>query len=243
MNINYKDIQENHDKFIIYHDFIGNRKLRFIFSKITQVSNTRECFLFPIMKLDGIFTPKDIFNNTDNDMKDLISTIQYKRSKYKKYDRTIFETINIKYKSTKYKQCYGSPSINNETTLKLYYNNEPSMSYDDYVNIFQDFFSYISLSVKKKILISINRLRNKFDEYSIISFMKCINNVFEIKYRYTYNLNINLKSMDNNTMFKTFEFNGGLKIDTIEHFDMVNKCIEFDAKIRAKKISDRNKNI
>ncbi len=207
----FKFLKENEKEFYIWHSYFKSDML------LSCVSQNQ--FLTVDFKPLG-FLSDELENNIYN--------IKFKRANKKK-SITLRPKLTISHfyrESSKNSFIFPTISHNTEVRIPEY---EYGVTIDNYVNILEKLFDKINLMDKKKLIKGINRWNIKKDKWSLISFWECINNIFKIEYDFYYYLDDKLNNVNKSTTHK-----GIIRIDTKEHYHMVEKSIEWMKEKRRK---------
>lgn len=196
-------LENNNKEFHIWIIY-NNNKLKLI------KHNKHNYIIIPQFIIDGY-----LCNIDELDLN--VKNIKYKR-KYKKDLITLVPRIKITHYIEEKKFYDWYHPIIKDTNEIILPTNETYMDFEKYVYLFENFFKKINLKDKKKLINIVNKWNSKKDKYSLISFWKTINKVFNIEISDYLNITKLISNEKN-----SFNLKSKIYIDTIEHYNMVNK--------------------
>jgi hypothetical protein len=199
-------IKENQNEFYMWHNF-NNKNLEV---KLLSINNFMSIKFKPVG-----FISKDLNDN--------INTIKFKRGKhYNRYDNEPTFTIKHTFKDPNRFQYYNSRPYLTSMDEMYIPNYQHYNDIDTFVNTLEQLFNKINLTDKKRIYRGTQRWKKRKDKWSAISFWKCINGIFTIKFNICYRFDEKLKPIDK---YKHDDYK--IFIDVKERYNMEAKSVEW----------------
>ena len=198
-------LKDNNEDFYIFIPY-QNEKYRFKFLR-------NNALISMSLNFTGLIT---------NDLDKIINNIKFNRTKN---SISTYPSIKIIHKYNYYlKNHFNLPSLTYISEFKFEKYASSSLTNENYIIILEKFIESINSKDKKKIQQAILKwnIKNKFN---LVSIWKMLNKIFIIEFKFEFsnkltNLNVNC------------DYTGKLFIDTIEHYDMVEKHNDYMKKQR-----------